>query len=256
MKYIAKVIEELERRPNEWKGLKIGVFKVENNVEKQVGEYERNYSSLFNTFFHFQQNGKDFALYSPDYTVTRVMELPTCKDIGGEEPNSYGFCPVDYFIPTYIEQEITSVTKGSMGTKNTEIKKMRVNNPQEIVLTEFANTTPFTNFNTGEECETVVTYRPLTSLLYSSFGFVAGCIWGDDSSWKIQYLDLSEAEKGIIRREERFGYLELAENQTLKESIDMYDFGYDAEEDYSNYIRITTTQTFDLRNGKVINPLD
>jgi hypothetical protein len=41
-------------------------------------------------------------------------------------------------------------------------------------------------------------------------GFVWGCLWGDDSSWKVQYLDLSEIRHGRIRREERFGYLRLA----------------------------------------------
>lgn len=40
--------------------------------------------------------------------------------------------------------------------------------------------------------------------------FVWGCIWGDDSSWKVQYLDLSDVPKGEIRREERFGYVKLA----------------------------------------------
>jgi hypothetical protein len=42
------------------------------------------------------------------------------------------------------------------------------------------------------------------------FGFVWGCLWGDDGSWKVQYLDLSEVRQGVIRREERFGYVELA----------------------------------------------
>lgn len=42
------------------------------------------------------------------------------------------------------------------------------------------------------------------------FGFVWGCIWGDDGSWKVQYLDLSKVQQGVIQREERFGYLELA----------------------------------------------
>jgi hypothetical protein len=39
---------------------------------------------------------------------------------------------------------------------------------------------------------------------------VWGRLWGDDSSWKVQYLDLSEIRHGRIRREERFGYLRLA----------------------------------------------
>jgi hypothetical protein len=43
-----------------------------------------------------------------------------------------------------------------------------------------------------------------------AFGFVWGCVWGDDGSWKVQYLDLSRVQEGVVRREERFGYVELA----------------------------------------------
>lgn len=42
------------------------------------------------------------------------------------------------------------------------------------------------------------------------FGFVWGCVWGDDGSWKVQYLDLTGVREGTIRRDERFGYVELA----------------------------------------------
>jgi len=42
------------------------------------------------------------------------------------------------------------------------------------------------------------------------FGFVWGCEWGDDTSWKVQHLDLSDVQRGVVRREERFGYVELA----------------------------------------------
>ncbi len=37
------------------------------------------------------------------------------------------------------------------------------------------------------------------------FGFVAGCHWGDDSSWKVQFLDLRDPANPI--RLERFGYV-------------------------------------------------
>ena len=43
-----------------------------------------------------------------------------------------------------------------------------------------------------------------------NFGFVWGCEWGDDSSWKIQYLDLRKVQQGVIVRSDRFGYVELA----------------------------------------------
>lgn len=47
------------------------------------------------------------------------------------------------------------------------------------------------------------------------FGFVWGCVWGDDSSWKVQYLDLSSVRAGVIRRDDRFGYLKLATDTKL-----------------------------------------
>jgi hypothetical protein len=43
-----------------------------------------------------------------------------------------------------------------------------------------------------------------------TLGFVWGCLWGDDSSWKVQCLDLSKIQQGVITRDERFGYVELA----------------------------------------------
>jgi hypothetical protein len=54
------------------------------------------------------------------------------------------------------------------------------------------------------------------------FGFVWGCIWGDDSSWKVQYLDLSRVQQGIILRDKRYGYVELATHPKLaaREFID------------------------------------
>lgn len=43
-----------------------------------------------------------------------------------------------------------------------------------------------------------------------AFGFVWGCIWGDDGSWKVQHLDLTQVQQGMVRRDDRFGYVELA----------------------------------------------
>ncbi len=53
------------------------------------------------------------------------------------------------------------------------------------------------------------------------FGFVWGCVWGDDSSWKIQYLDLTDVRKGVLRREERFGYVKLATDGYLSPCFDL-----------------------------------
>lgn len=98
--------------------------------------------------------------------------------------------------------------------------------------------------------------RPVSPLTYYPFGFVSGCIWADDSSWKVQYLDLSRADEGVLMRDDRFGYIELQEDVRLKDAIDMSDYGFDWGESISKNIRINIVQHFNLENGQVINPLD
>ena len=186
MGYIARKIEEISNGKGYWSSYRIGVFRKEGDKETQIGEYKRNYPSFYNTFHAFTRNGRDYALYSPDYRFTRLMELPSCKDIGGETPSSNSFCPTDYYIP-------------------------------------------------------VVDNEPLDQ--QPMFGFVAGCIWGDDSSWKIQYLDLSEVDQGVIKREERFGYIELPRSMNLKDAIEYGDMNL-------NYVSIITQRTFDIRTGE------
>lgn len=157
--YNAKVIERIKTHPNSWGSVLVGVFDAEGN---KVGEYKRNYPDLTHTFFPFKQGEQWYALYSPHYTATRVMTLPDCKDIGGEEPSGGGFCPAHYYVPQ---------PKG-----DDEHDQQYVYNLEDEV---------------------------------GKFGFVAGCVWGDDSSWKIQYIDLSRVAEGIIKRDDRLGYVEL-----------------------------------------------
>jgi hypothetical protein len=49
-----------------------------------------------------------------------------------------------------------------------------------------------------------------SELTDGTFGFVWGCEWGDDSTWKVQWLDLSRVAEGLLMREERFGYVEVS----------------------------------------------
>lgn len=206
--YTARVIEQL----NNGKYLRIGIFQG----EQQIGEYRRNYSSFFHTFCPFTLNGKDYALYSRDYTCTRIMELPSCQDIGGEEPESFGFCPTDYYVPSYYE----------------------VTYPPDYLPDPIwvVDEPPKESRDKG-----VIT-RPYGSF---PFGFVAGCIWGDDSSWKIEYFDLSEADKGILKRDNRFGYIHLPGGMRLSEAIDLDNLSTRYHE-----IRIAHTDDFNLDTGK------
>jgi len=184
-KYKAREIETIQNESGCRESYIIGIFEVKGNTETKIGEYARNYSFL-NTFFHFRKNRKDYALYSSEYTCTRVMELPSCRDLGGENPSEYGFCPVEFYVP-----------KESKG----------------------------------------------------NFGFVAGCVWGDDCSWKIEFLDLSRVEEGIVKRDSRFGYISLPDGISLKRAINMINY-YEKDEEYN--INIAIGETFDLNTGKAI----
>jgi hypothetical protein len=242
--YTAKVLEIIKHSPNTWETLKVGVYRSEGEAEKQVGEYHRNYSALFNTFFHCTYGGKDYALYSPDYTVTRIMELPSCRDIGGEEPHSAGFCPVDFFVPRFIDREYATVEG--------EMHRYRVNEPEPEYLGSRTQKFYRLDEKTGKQTSFEKPDQAIGPLLYYPFGFVAGCIWGDDSSWKIEFLDLSEIEHGFIKRDARFGYIEMPEGMPLKQAINMGDYRYDLSDEIS-YVTIALRKRFDLASGKMID---
>jgi hypothetical protein len=78
------------------------------------------------------------------------------------------------------------------------------------------------------------------------FGFVWGCMWGDDLSWKVQYLDLSSVQQGELVRDERFGYVQLATHPQLSPRDLIRCSGHDGQ------LRVTfsTLQRFDLGTGR------
>jgi hypothetical protein len=181
-------VEVIDRGPGVWQTAGVSIFKEINGSVRQIGSYERNHAGWCDsTFSPFAQEGRWYALYSPDYTAAPIMELPSCRDLGGEEHDGNGFCPVDYYVP----HDHPAVLKAG---------------------------------NSGR------------------FGFVAGCIWGDDSSWKIQYLDLSNAANGVLVRKELFGYVAMPSKETrLADCISLDEYS-------SQYPRakITVSVIYDL----------
>lgn len=233
--YYAMALEPVDNGPGRWNYLKVGIYqrpeadiKTEgyskpqrNATDVKIGEYVRNYSSLMRTFHPFQLRGKWYALYSKDYTSTRIMSLPDCKDLGGEERDSWGFCPTDFWVPplSYIEDV----------------------HPEKCPRYKSAERKPdYTEPCTCQNDE----YQQVWHFPDRVHGFVAGCVWGDDSSWKIEYLDLSRADEGIIKREDRFGYIEMPAHLDLDKAIDL-----DAGDGYMS-LKIATESHYDLETGK------
>jgi hypothetical protein len=156
--------------------------------ERIVASYDRNYSML-QTFEPFRQGDRHFALVAPNYTATSVIDLPSGEIVASEEPDPRGFCPVGFYVPDWWDVHPAEPPHVLQGHP-----------PEEPFLR------PGT-LNWRDEHE-----WPNRG----DFGFVWGSVWGDDSSWKVQYLDLSEIQNGVVRREERYGYVKLAANTKLE----------------------------------------
>jgi hypothetical protein len=132
--------------------------------------------SMLQTFEPFRQGDRNLALISTHYTATSVMDLHTGEIVAAEQPASGGFCPVGFYVPDWWDLHNGTKLPGSM--------YWRPDDDQ---------------WPAGGD-----------------FGFVWGCVWGDDSSWKVQHLDLSAVQDGVIRRDDRFGYLKLATDPKLE----------------------------------------
>lgn len=194
-------ISVVETAPEYWNSLHVDIV---NSSGEKVASYDRNHSSMYQTFEPFRQGSRMFALISSDYTATSVMDLETGEIVASETPDSCGFCPVGFYVPDWWDINDGSILPGGKYW--------------------------------GEDDE-----EPR-----GNFGFVWGCIWGDDSSWKVQFLDLSQIQEGILVRDERFGYLELATNEKLdpKDFIDCQFHGGECKVTFSVYSQ------YDLSSGK------
>ena len=261
--FYAKVLEPIQNRPGTWNSLRVGIFQrtsegkepVISDSDIQIGEYVRNYSSLMRTFHPFQLRGKWYALYSKAYTSTRIMELPSCKDIGGEERDSFGFCPVDFWVPTlsYIEvmhdEGCPRDDKHGHPPDYTKACTCGItHNPKTCPTVNKSLWENITGASRSCTCKNEWAEYYKTHHIWKFpervHGFVAGCIWGDDSSWKIEYLDLSRADEGIIKREAKFGYISMPSYLNLDKAINL------DVDDGNISIKIATESYYDFETGK------
>ncbi len=158
--------------------------------KKKIGEYTRNYpQGGATTFIPFLgEDGNWYALYSSHYTATRVMKLPSCEDIGGEDVDGYGFCAMNYFQPKVHKMKSSDDSKYEIYLGDRDVIGM---NKTRIQHTK---------------------YLPII--------FVAGMYWGVGNNYSIEAFDIRKAHKGIIKRFKPLGvYTELSNDMELKDAI-------------------------------------
>ena len=255
--FYAKTLEKVENRPGAWDSIRIGIFRKQSAELKpgisdvQLGEYVYHYPDPHRTFHPFKLRGNWYALYSSDYTPTRLMSLPDCKDIGGEEPHSHGFCPTDFWVPPLHYSERRHDPGCPREAKPTDSNKPCTCsivhrhgcpfNPQ----TRVPNRSCICKAEWDEYCQS----HTIWHFPERVHGFVAGCIWGDDCSWKIEYLDLSNADEGILRREARFGYIEMPSCLNLDQAIH-----YNASD--GSFVTIDVQRHFNIQTGEEFSEND
>lgn len=205
-------------KPGTWNSTKVSIFRGED----LIGEYVRNYSSMAtDTFYPFQVGTEWYAMYSASYTATRVMKLheDRIEDWCGEAPTAHGFCPTEFYVPKYNTSRLSYEHNG----EKSEYDSYTVDCDMEAQ--DFLNEQKVPDF---------------VSVQYCKFGFLSGCVWGDDTSWKLRYIDLSQIPDKVLTITEKFGYWELPD-APLKKNIRM-----DGWEPDHHWITLVKQEYFNL----------
>lgn len=247
---------------NAWGTLKVGVF----NGDTQIGEYARNYPCLLTTFFPFKSGDRWLALYSRHYTATRVMSLPDCTDLGGEEPDAHGFCPMEYLVPQLCGEVLDPADPQPM-VANHDADRWALKVPLGSSHTRYYwpdaddHPSPDPTLKAAYLAEKAKSHKlsdewrernPIVTR-FAPYGLVGGCVWGDDSSVKVQFLDLSRAAEGVLVRDDRFGYLELPAGVGLAAACDFDRTDVINAPVAEHVMRIAVPVTYHM-NGKRANP--
>lgn len=159
--------------------------------ERLVHEYTRNYSFLqtFEPLRLWREEAEEwghYALISPHYTGFQLLNLDSGEVVYDHKGGRTNFCPRAFFVPDFHD------------------------------YLEGEAVDPQDPFSRGM-METFLKRR--------THAFVQGCVWGDDSSWKVRTLDLQAMLRGEeVAVEEKFGYLVL--NGPLREGI-TFDYFFD-----------------------------
>lgn len=163
-------IAEEVTAPETWGTTRVEVFRRQGTTGLERVCQYPRDYAMLQTFEPFRQGTREFALISRDYTRTSVVDLASGQVVAEERPDVDG----RGFCPVgFYVPDWWDVNDGSVVP--------------------------------GSEYWDADDEWPV-----GDFGFVWGCYWGDDTSWKIQYLDLSRIQEGILARDDRFGYVELA----------------------------------------------
>jgi hypothetical protein len=169
-----------------------------DGAEVRVGTFQYSYSSGIDKIFCPFQASDDrwYCLYATSYTTLSLACLEGDK-IDRLDSLNDGFCPVECAIPFELKYE-----------------NQYIDDPKHRTSYD----------HSFDPVELMKEYEDGTEesghLRHTNFGFYAGCVWGDDSSWKMRFLDLREVPQGkLIHDEAALGYHPLPKNLDIKQAV-------------------------------------
>lgn len=236
-----------------WAKTHVKVFDRNSSTTEPIYEYDRNYSMLktfdpFRVWDDEKETWRHMALISPSYMNFEVLDLdeniiiakklPTLLSkekaeslnksyiekgleppyTEGQNISSWNFCPSEFHVPDVYDilddNDIKELQEAISTKKDLDFWQEWMNN--------------FINRRT--------------------FAFEAGCVWGDDWSYKVQAIDLTKILQGEVQDDDRFGYLILQGD--LK---NIYNQNYFDDEDYiSLELSVPIMFQFDRTNHKKV----
>jgi hypothetical protein len=181
---------------------------------KEIGEYIRSYPSFVIATFHpFKLGDEWYALYAADYTATRVAKLTPTKFIDwcGEDESATGFCPTEFWVPMGMKYDW-------LYTGNGEEKILHMDTWFDG---EFDDEDEFFKDYADVEADNK---NQNIALSWANYGFLSGCYWGDDGSWKLRHIDLTGIPDKKLIITEKFGYWELPDR--IRKCIRVFEHGH------------------------------
>lgn len=180
-----------------------------DNYGTPVGSFIFNYHTGLDKIIRPFQIGEGwYTTYATSYNKLAVARLHPDRfehidaDVGGKE----GFCPVEVLVPFKLSDGTYSVWHVDPEAYNYEY---------------FA--------------------EPGRTIEYADFGFVAGCVWGDDTTYKLRYLDFSKlATERKLSVTAPFGYFELPSTGVMHEYFNLEDLD-------EGVLRINRGEVFERR---------
>lgn len=237
--------------PKGWDKSNVRVYDKNFSTDEPIYEYHRNYSML-DTFEPFRWWDEDkeiwrhLALIAPSYYSFQVLDLDNREIIAKKDPILLSQEDADKMNEYFIKKGREPKYKAGDDYSASGFCTAEFHVPDIYdILTDESDKEQLEQA-VEEERDAAFWNDWLDNFLdRRSFAFTAGCVWGDDWSYKVNTIDLRNVLDGKVVEDEKFGYLVLQ-----GELKNVYDKRYFDDDDCVR-LDLNVPVTFEMEDGRV-----